>query len=64
MRVVQDARFRLETAEARLRWHCESCAMFDGSERCVHGFPTENHREARYRDPDADVLFCKEFELV
>lgn len=46
-----------------MRFTCEACALFDDERgRCAHGFPTEEHREERYRDPDADVMFCKEWE--
>ncbi len=64
MIIPQDQRFRDEAARSKLRWNCEDCAYFDGLARCVHGFPTERHRAARYEDPTADVLFCKEHELA
>ena len=65
MRIRQDSEFRLEAARFALRFTCESCALFDSErERCAHGFPTEEHRSERYRDPAADVMFCKEWESV
>ena len=43
---------------------CEACAHFDPRrERCRHEYPTEPHRERTLARPDADLLFCKEFEL-
>ena len=64
MRIPQDERFRREREQFRLCFCCEDCALFDPSaERCVHGYPCWQHREARYRDPEADLLFCKDFEL-
>lgn len=29
---------------------------------CAHGYPTDEHREARYDDPEALLVFCKEWE--
>lgn len=64
MILPQDALFREEAERFRLRWHCEDCALFDPEgERCSHGYPSERHRAARYEDPDAELLFCKEFTL-
>jgi len=65
MRIAQDARFRAERARFSLRFGCEDCAMFDPSGgACAHGFPTSEHREARYDDPDALLVFCKEWEAA
>ncbi len=66
MRVPQDARFRAQRVELRLRFTCDDCAMFDPERaRCAHGYPTEEHRRARYeREPDAPIVFCKEFDLA
>lgn len=63
MRIPQDERFRDEAARYDLKWNCEDCALADGEGGCVHGFPTARHLAARYEDPTADVLFCKEFLL-
>lgn len=61
MIVPQDALFRDEAERFRLRWNCEDCAHFaPASQSCVHGFPVERHLRARYDDPEADLLFCKE----
>jgi hypothetical protein len=47
-----------------LRFTCEHCTYFDPErERCTHGYPNEAHREARYQDPSAELVFCKDFEL-
>lgn len=64
MIVPQDALFREQAERYRLRWNCEDCALFDPERGCAHGFPTERHRRARYDDPEAALLFCKEFDLV
>lgn len=66
MKVVQDERFREEAARFSLRWNCEDCARFRDdavNPRCAHGLPVERHRRSRYEDPNADVFFCKEFDL-
>jgi hypothetical protein len=58
VKIVQDERFRL-------RFTCEFCALFDEQrETCAHGYPTTEHREARYADPEASIVFCKHFELT
>jgi len=56
-----DARLRDEAKRFLLRHRCDDCANFDAAgEKCVHGYPTEEHR----RGVEADVIvFCKEFEL-
>jgi hypothetical protein len=65
MIIEQDERFREERRRYRLRFTCEDCALFDEArERCAHGYPTERHRAARYADPTARILFCKEFDLA
>ena len=65
MKLPQDARFRRERGEYSLRFTCEDCALFDDvRERCAHGYPTDDHRAARYVDPGTPVVFCKDFELV
>lgn len=65
MRIAQDAQFRVERARFALRFECEHCAMFDPREAgCAHGYPTTEHREARYDDPDALLVFCKEWEAA
>jgi hypothetical protein len=48
-----------------LRFTCEHCALFDPEhERCAHGFPTDEHRLAYYEQPGAQLVFCKDFELM
>jgi hypothetical protein len=69
--------FVAQRARFGLRFTCEHCTYFDETEqRCTHGYPNAEHREARYRgdtdrgagDPparaEATLLFCKEFELL
>ena len=57
-----DERFAHESKRFRLKWNCEDCALFDEEgDRCSHGYPDERHRRARYEDPTAALLFCKEF---
>ena len=63
MEVVQDERFRKERERFALRWNCEDCALYDPERGCAHGFPTQRHRRSRYEDPEANLLFCKDFEL-
>jgi hypothetical protein len=57
-----DARLREEARRFLLKHRCDDCGHFDpDSARCVHGYPTEEHR----RDVESDeIVFCKEFELV
>jgi hypothetical protein len=65
MIIPQDEQFRREREQYALRFNCEDCAMFEPANgSCAHGYPTERHRKARYEDPDANVLFCKEFDLA
>ncbi len=64
MIIPQDALFREEAERYRLRWNCEDCVLYNGADRCVHEFPTERHRAARYEDAAAPLLFCKEFDLA
>lgn len=65
MKIPQDERFRLERARFHLRFNCEHCALFDEiKETCAHGYPTTEHREARYADANASLVFCKHFELA
>ena len=64
MKIPQDETFRAEAARFRLRWNCEDCVLFDPAAGCAHGFPTHRHRQSRYEDPTADLLFCKDFDLT
>jgi hypothetical protein len=64
VKLVQDQAFREQRQRFQLRFTCEHCALFDDArEACAHGYPTTEHREARYRDPNARIVFCKHFEL-
>jgi len=64
MKIEQDERFREQREQFRLRFTCEDCVLFDDvAQSCAHGYPTAEHREARYRDPNAPIVFCKHFEL-
>jgi hypothetical protein len=65
MKIPQDERFRAEAAAYALRFTCESCALWDERrDTCANRFPTSEHRAARYADPQADVVFCKDFDLL
>ena len=65
MKLPQHATFRAERSRYALRFTCEDCTIFDDvHERCAHGFPTDEHRTARYADPAAELVFCKDFELA
>lgn len=66
MRAPQDDRFRTQQSLLVLRFTCDHCAMFDPErQRCVHGYPTDEHRLARYEaDREAPVVFCKEWDLA
>ena len=55
-----------QRAQYALRFTCEHCSHFQvESERCVHGYPTEVHRAARYEGASAEteLVFCKDFDL-
>ncbi len=60
-----DATLKDEGERYRLKLCCEDCALFDprGAGSCVHGYPTERHREAALKDGEP-VFFCKEFSLA
>lgn len=65
MKIPQDARFRSERTLYVLRFYCEACAAFDPAlADCVYGYPVDEHRLARYHDPDAEIVFCKDFDAV
>jgi hypothetical protein len=64
LKLPQDATFREQRERYRLRFTCESCALFDDQrETCAHGYPTTEHRNAHYEREDALLVFCKHFEL-
>ena len=57
--------FVVQRESYALRFTCEHCAFFDvTSERCTHGYPNEEHRLARYRDAQHELVFCKDFDLM
>jgi hypothetical protein len=66
MHVSLDRQRRDEIRRYALRFCCEDCVHLDREhDRCAHGWPSADHRRARYRDPQVDALvFCKEFELL
>ena len=60
----QDATFREQRERYRLRFTCEHCTLFDDqTEKCAHGYPTDEHRDKHYERPDALLVFCKHFEM-
>lgn len=65
MRIAQDARFREERTQFDLRFCCESCGAFDPERAaCAVGYPVAEHRLERYADPDAELVFCKDYDAV
>ena len=65
MKVPQPAGFAEQRERLALRFTCEHCALFDPEhERCAHGYPTEEHRDAYYARPGVLLVFCKDFELT
>ena len=64
MRQERTEAFRDERARYRLRFTCEHCTYFDvPRERCTHGYPNAEHREA-HNEAASTLTFCKEFELL
>jgi len=59
--------FQAERTRFALRFTCEHCTYFQVElERCSHGYPNAEHRDARYLYRDGaqtELVFCKEFEL-
>jgi len=58
--------FRDQRRRFTLRFTCEHCSYFHvETERCTHGYPTAVHRAERYEQPaeDAELVFCKDFDL-
>jgi hypothetical protein len=66
MRLRVGPEFHDERRRFQLRFCCEDCVHLDRErDRCAHGWPTREHRRARYADPACrEVVFCKEFELL
>jgi hypothetical protein len=69
--------FAVERQRFALRFTCEHCTYFHVErERCMHGYPNAEHREARYvsaadpstrvdsADTEQALVFCIEFELI
>ena len=58
--------FRDERGRFALRFTCEHCTYFHvGTERCMHGYPNAAHRDGQNQGiDDAELIFCKEFELI
>lgn len=64
MKQVASPAFYEESARYALRFTCEDCTYFDvDAQRCTHGYPNEEHRQARYAQRSGTLMFCKEFEL-
>lgn len=64
MKIPQDELFREQRSRFRLRFTCEDCTLFDDeTEKCAHGYPNTEHRNAHYEDDNAALVFCKHFEL-
>jgi hypothetical protein len=64
VRLPQLPDFAAQRARFGLRFTCEDCALFDPElQRCAHGFPTDEHRDAHYESRDAPLVFCKDFEM-
>ncbi|MET0387173.1 MAG: hypothetical protein ABW321_14490 [Polyangiales bacterium] len=65
MHIPQDRLFREQRERYRLQFTCERCAQFDDvGEKCAHGYPTTQHRDAYYADESAPLVFCKHFEIA
>ena len=64
MKIPAQPCFREQRARFALRFTCEHCALWDEQrDLCAHGFPTAEHRDRHYEQPDAEIVFCKDFEL-
>ncbi len=65
MNFVYDAALAAERERFRLKLCCEDCAFFDprGEGACVHGYPSERHREGALVEGEP-MYFCKEFSLA
>lgn len=65
MKIAQDGRFREERERYALRFCCETCAGFEVERAgCAYGYPTDEHRLARYQDPQVLLIFCKDYDSV
>lgn len=66
MKIPASPRFEEERRRFAFEFTCEACAHFSpATEACAHGFPTDDHREARYDgSADTPIIFCKEWDLA
>jgi hypothetical protein len=66
MRLEMSPEFQRQRRRFDLRFCCEDCTFLDREhDRCVHGWPAEDHRLARYEGLErGELVFCKEFELL
>jgi len=65
MKLTADENYFEQAARFDLRCACEECAFFDGERgACVHGYPTDEHRESYYRSSPRWIVPCKDFEVV
>lgn len=59
-----DSRFMHEARTFAFAFTCESCASFDPEPAvCAYGYPTAPHRRVPL-EPDAELIFCKTFEMA
>jgi len=63
VKTAVDERLRREASAFVLRFACEDCghAAMDGELLCTLGYPQAPRRAAL---DQAEIVFCKEFELV
>lgn len=68
MRQHRNLAFVEQEKRFALRFTCEHCTYFHVErERCMHGYPNAEHRSGRSsaeQEQGAELVFCKEFELV
>lgn len=65
MRLPFSPQFLVERAQFPLLHCCEDCVYWvqrRGASMCLHEWPNELHRRARYEQGEPDLVFCKEFE--
>lgn len=64
MKIAKSDIFSRERRRFSLRFTCEECALFDPEkERCNHGYPVREHRDAHYAHEHGFLVFCKDFDL-
>ncbi|MCB9666998.1 MAG: hypothetical protein H6715_02625 [Myxococcales bacterium] len=65
MKLAKTPLFESQRRQFSLRFTCEECTLFDAvNERCAHGYPVHEHRDAYYAHPEGLIVFCKDFDLV